>query len=49
MNNLSFREFIELKKDINLPYFSLEDILKNHIDVAFEITSKIKPLLKLKI
>jgi predicted AAA+ superfamily ATPase len=43
MNNLSFREFIELKKDINLPYFSLKDILKNHIDIAFEITSKIKP------
>ena len=43
MNNLSFREFIELKRDIKLPSFDLEDILKNHIDIAFEITSKIKP------
>ena len=43
MNNLSFREFIELKKGISLEYFSLEDILKNHTDIAFEITSKIKP------
>ena len=43
MNNLSFREFIELKTNINLPFFDLENILKNHIEIAFEITSKIKP------
>jgi len=43
MNNLSLREFIELKKGISLEYFSLEDILKNHTNIAFEITSKIKP------
>ncbi len=43
MNNLSLREFIELKKGISLECFNLENILKNHTDIAFEITSKIKP------
>ena len=43
MNNLSFREFLELKTKSNFSSFSLEEILKNHIEIAFEITSKIKP------
>ena len=43
MNNLSFREFLELKNKSNFSSFSLEEILKNHIEIAFEITSKIKP------
>ena len=43
MNNLSFREFLELKTQNNFSHFSLEEILKNHIEIAFEITSKIKP------
>ncbi|HHD81405.1 MAG TPA: ATP-binding protein [Campylobacterales bacterium] len=41
---LSFREFIELKEKINFPKYSLEDILSNHQDLAYEIISKIKPL-----
>ena len=39
MNNLSFREFIELKTNINLPFFKLEDILEKHIEIAFELNS----------
>ncbi len=37
---MSFREFIELKKGISLPSFSLEEILKNHIDIAYELLQK---------
>ena len=34
---LSFREFVEMKKNISLPSFSLEEILSNHIDIAYEL------------
>ena len=37
---LSFREFIELEKNITLPSFTLDDILKNHIDIAYELLNK---------
>jgi len=37
---LSFREFIELDKEITLPTFSLEEILTNHIDIAYELLDK---------
>ena len=37
---MSFREFIELKKDITLPNYSLEEILSNHIDIAYELLQK---------
>ena len=37
---LSFREFIELEKNITLPSFTLEEILKNHIDIAYELLQK---------
>ena len=43
MNGLSFREFIKLKTDIDIPVYALEDILKNHENIAYEINSKIKP------
>ena len=35
--------FLELKLDMKFSSYSLEIILKNHIDIADEITSKIKP------
>jgi predicted AAA+ superfamily ATPase len=44
VNGLSFREFLEFKKDITLNAYSLEEILKEHSDIAFEIVSKVKPL-----
>jgi len=44
VNGLSFREFLEFKTDISLQSYSLETILENHTDIAFEIASKLKPL-----
>jgi len=44
VNGLSFREFLEFKKDITLNSYSLEEILQEHSDIAFEIVSKVKPL-----
>jgi hypothetical protein len=44
VNGLSFREFLEFKKDITLNAYSLEEILKSHSDIAFEIVNKVKPL-----
>ncbi|HIO96060.1 MAG TPA: hypothetical protein EYG67_04490 [Campylobacterales bacterium] len=44
VNGLSFREFLEFKKDITLNAYSLEDILKEHSNIAFKIVNKVKPL-----
>jgi len=40
---LSFREFLELKTGEQFERFSLEDILENHTEIAFELSSKFKP------
>jgi uncharacterized protein len=40
---LSFREYVEFVTGNSFPAFSLEDILKNHIQIASEITKKIRP------
>ena len=40
---LSFREFLELKTGEKFESFSLELLLKNHIDIAFELTQKFRP------
>ena len=40
VDGLSFREFIELSNDITLPSFTLEEILENHIDIAYELLEK---------
>jgi len=40
VDGLSFREFIELSKGIVLPSFTLEQILENHIDIAYELLEK---------
>lgn len=42
MKGLSFREFLEISKDISLPSYTLEDILTNHVDISHEILSKVK-------
>ena len=44
LKGLSFREFLELKLDKKFPSYSLEDIIKNHLDIVKEITKSIKPL-----
>ncbi len=43
MKGLSFREFIELQTSKTLPFYTLEDILTNHEDRAYEIAKEIKP------
>lgn len=43
VHGLSFREFLELKLEKQFNYFSLEDILENHIDIANELIAKFKP------
>ena len=45
---LSFREFIELKENITLPSFSLEDILSHHVDIAYELLEKFNLTLSYK-
>ena len=37
---LSFREFIEISKGITLPAYTLEQILANHVDTAYELLEK---------
>lgn len=44
MPGLSFREFIQFETQINLPVYSLDDIVENHIAIAISITQKLKPL-----
>ncbi len=39
----SLREFINAQAKINLPKYSWEDILKNHISIAKEITQTVNP------
>jgi predicted AAA+ superfamily ATPase len=40
VDGLSFREFIELSKGITLPSFTLEEIVKEHVDIAYELLEK---------
>ena len=48
IEGLSFREFLELKLKKDFKTYSLEDILNNHIDIAYEISQdlSILPLFK---
>ncbi len=43
IEGLSFREFLEMKTGQKLPSFSFDEILKNHIDIAYEYSDKFKP------
>jgi len=44
MSGLSFREFIKLEYDIDMASVTLDDILKNHVDVAMRFCKLLKPL-----
>ena len=44
LKELSLREFLIFEEKIYLDTFSLEDIMENHIEISYEITSKIKPI-----
>jgi predicted AAA+ superfamily ATPase len=37
MQGLSFREFLEIKNDIKLPVLELEELLRNHLNIANEL------------
>lgn len=43
MKGLSFREFIEIKKGVELTSFSLEEIFENHSEIAHSLLREIKP------
>lgn len=40
---LSFREFLELKTGDKFEKYTVEDIFENHVNIAYDITSKVKP------
>ncbi|UZD23908.1 AAA family ATPase [Algoriphagus halophytocola] len=44
MTGLSFREYVNLEKGLRIPKISLEEIFTNHIALATEISSQIRPL-----
>ena len=48
LKGLSFREFLKYDNGLDLPVFTLSDILENHRAIASDIVSKIKILPELK-
>ena len=40
---LSFREFLEIKTKQKLESYTLEDILENHTEIVYALTSRVKP------
>ena len=44
LNGLSFREYLEYEEVITVSSVRLEDLLKNHVQIALDITSKVKVL-----
>jgi len=44
MPGLSFREFLKFETKINFNVYSMDEILKHHIEIAISIKQKIKPL-----
>jgi len=44
MNGMSYREFLELKLDIRLPVYSLEEILSNSVNIVNGLEEKFLPL-----
>ena len=43
LHGLSFREFLELKLNRKFPIYTFQDIIKNHIDIAYTLTETFKP------
>ena len=43
MIGLSFKEFIEMKEGIELPYYTKEELFENHSEIAHTLLQKIKP------
>jgi len=42
MHGMSFREFLELNLELDLPKLKLEEILTSHEDLAFDISQKVE-------
>ena len=40
VRGLSFREFLEINDNIKLPVLSLDEIIKNHIDIAYDLLNR---------
>jgi len=43
VQGLSFREFLELKLNQKFPKYTFEEIIDNHIEIAYELSAKFKP------
>ncbi len=44
MNGLSYREFLEVKLGVELPHYRLEELLENHLEIAYAIKKELNPL-----
>lgn len=44
LRGFSFREYLNVTLGLKLPVFSLEDILKRHVEIAQQICQRIRPL-----
>lgn len=44
MEGMSFKEFLELTLNIDFPKFTLEEIITNHENIAFDIVTKLQSL-----
>lgn len=44
LRGFSFREYLNVTLGLRLPVYTLEDILKNHVEIAQQICRHIKPL-----
>ena len=44
LRGFSFREYLNITLGLNLPVYTLEEILQNHVQIAQQICQRIKPL-----
>jgi len=44
LENMSFREYLSITDTIDLPTYTLKELLDNHIQIATTITAQIKPI-----
>lgn len=44
LKELSLREFLIFEEKIQLNSYSLDDLITNHVDISYELTSMIKPV-----
>ena len=44
LEGLSFREYLNYQTSSNFKFYTLEEIIENHVSIASEIVSQVKPL-----